>query len=461
VLRRTRFQSAAAALLLLAACTFSRETAVYPHELLPPTAPDPMGAFNVEEKLRRGMIPEVIAYLTGPGGRSMAPETAARLLAQAKLESADFSSAEVLAERVLALTPRISLRAEMEWIRSQSAYWRGDFGAAARWAEAAREAGRGVPEGWVTFLLSGKARTLYGGATAGERLVLRFRLGRPNLIRLDVQVNGLATKDMILDSGASLSLLTESAARRLGVEPVEGAVAPARGLHEKEIPMRFGWAGSVTLGGLTLRNVPFGILPDGTLSFETASLGVFTPEGVLGVHFMREFDWRIEPSERRLQAIRLPPGVAHGGPDQNLFLRRMKPMVRASFNRQPWSLFLLDTGSEPTMVTPEGLKANRYTSYQPSAPVTLEGIGKAQVSWSKVSDITLGIGRYMVWFKDLVVNEGSDTIGDGIIGMSFLSPFDIELRFSRMTLVLARPADRRFESRAPFAEDVWIPPYPG
>ena len=239
---------------------------------------------------------------------------------------------------------------------------------------------------------------------------------------------------------------------------MEGAVAPARGLHDKQIPMRFGWARSLTVGALTIQDVPFGILPDGTLSFETESLGLFTPEGVLGVHFMREFDWRIEPSERRLQAIRLPSGRVGGGPDQNLFLKRMKPMVRVSFNRQPWSLFLLDTGSEPTMVTPEGLQANRYTSSKPSAPVTLEGIGKTQVSWSKVSDITLGIGRYMVRFKDLVVNEGSDTIGDGIIGMSYLSQFDLEIRFSRMTLVLGRPGDRRSVSRSPFEPETGPPP---
>ncbi len=458
MLNGTRLRGAAASLLVVAACTFSRETAVYPQQVLPLAAPDTIGVLNVEERLQRGMIPEVIAYLTGPGGRSLVPETAARILAQAKLESADFESAERLAGRILERSPRMELRAEMEWLRSQSAYWRGDFRAAARWAEAAKASGRGIPEGWVTFLLSGEARTLYGGAAAGERLFLRFRLGKPNLLRLEVLVNGRDTKDMILDSGASLSLLTESAARRLGVEPVEGAVAPARGLHEKEIPMRFGWARTLTLGGLTLRDVPFGILPDGTLSFETSSLGVFNPEGVLGIHFMREFDWRIEPSERRLQAVRILPAVASGDPEQNLFLRRMKPMVRVSFNRRPWSLFLLDTGSEPTMVTPEGLRANQFTSYEPSAPVTLEGIGKTQVSWSKVSDITLGVGRYMVWFKNLVVNEGSDTIGDGIIGMSFLSPFDMEIRFSRMTLVLGRPGDRRSESVSPFMADPAFPP---
>jgi hypothetical protein len=449
---------AAAALVLLGACTFSRETAILPHELLPPSGPDPMNAINVEERLRRGMIPEVLAWIATPSGRNLPGETAGRLAAQAKLESGDFASAELLAERVLARTPRMSLRAEMEWIRSQSAYWRGDFGAAQRWAAAARDAGRGVPEGWITFLKSGEARTPYGGAAPGDRILLRFRLGRPNLIRLEVAVNDLATKDVILDSGASISLLTESAAKRLGVEIVEDAVAPARGLHDKEIPMRFGWARSVALGGLTLRDVPFGILPDGTLSFETASIGAFSPEGVLGIHFMKEFDWRIELSDRRLQAIRLVPGLPRGGSDQNVFFRRMKPMVRVSFNRKPWSLFLLDTGSEPTMVTPEGLRANQYVSYEPSAPITLEGIGKAQVSWSKVSNITLGLSRYMVWFKDLVVNEGSDVIGDGIIGMSFLSPFELELRFSQMTLVLGRPGDRRSVIRSPFDQEPGVPP---
>ena len=66
----------------------------------------------------------------------------------------------------------------------------------------------------------------------------------------------------------------------------------------------------------------------------------------------------------------------------------------------------------------------------------------------------------MVWFKDLVVNEGSDAIGDGIIGMSYLSSFDLEIRFSRMTLVLERPGDRRSVSRSPFEPETG-PPLPG
>ena len=452
---------AAAVLVLLGvagACTFSREKLVMRQDAVLSLPPGVVGPLNVDEKLQRGFIPEVVAFLTGPDGRKVDPEKGARVLLQAKLETGDFAVAEVIANWLLARPLRLETRAEVEWLRSQAAYWRGDFGAAARAAEASRAAGRGVPEGWIAFLRSGESRKLYDGASAGDRSTLRFLYGRPNLLRIAVRVNGEAAGGVILDSGASLSLLTEAAAARLGIETVEGAVAPARGLHQREIPMRLGWARTVTLGTFTLRDVPFGILPNDALTFETEALGLFAPDGVLGVHLMKEFDWRIEIGERRLQAIRLDREIRRGGPDQNLFFRRMKPMVRVSFNRQPWSLFLLDTGSEPTMVTPEGLVANQYTGYEPSAPITLEGIGKTQVSWSKVSDITLGLGRWAVWFKNLVVNEGGDSIGDGIVGMSFLSSFDLELRFSRMTLTLEKAGGSRRVSEPSFEPPGVSPP---
>jgi hypothetical protein len=463
VLTAARPRRAAAVLVLFGiagACTFSREKLVFRQDVVPSLPAGTVGPLNVEEKLQRGYVPEVIAFLTGPEARKVDPEKGARLLLQAKLEAGDFAVAEGIASRLLARPLRMETRAEVEWLRSQAAYWRGDFGSAARWAEASRAAGRRVPEGWITFLKSGESRRPYDGASAGERSTLRFLYGRPNLVRLAVHVNGEAAVGMILDSGASLSLLTEASAARLGIEAVEGAVTPARGLHQKEIPMRLGWARTVTLGAFTLHDVPFGILPNDSLTFETETLGLFAPDGVIGVHLMKEFDWRIEIGERRLHAIRLDREIRRGGPEQALFFRRMKPMVRVSFNRQPWSLFLLDTGSEPTMVTPEGLVANRYTGYEPSAPITLEGIGKTQVSWSKVSDITLGVGRWAVWFKNLVVNEGGDAIGDGIVGMSFLSQFDLELRFSRMTLSLERAGTSRRSPEFSFEPPPRQPPPP-
>jgi len=424
------------------ACTFSRDITILPHRLARPTPIGLVNSYNAEEQLQRGYIPEVSEFLAGPGGRSLDAVRLDRLAGQVLLERGDFHGAAPRLERALAGTGRGSDRADLAWLLSQAAYWEGNFPSAGRWGRVAQREGKRVPDGWLVFLESQAARVLYGGAAAGERLSLPVEFGRPNLLRVAVRVNGRPAEEMVLDSGASLSLLTESAAARLGVTFVPGATAVAKGLHEADLPMRLGWVDSVRVGDLTLTDVPFGVLPDGTLTFETTSSGVFRLNGVLGVHLMKELDWRIEFADRLLHARRLDRRVLRGSKDQNLFFRRMKPMARASLNGQPWSLFLLDTGSEPSMITRGGLRKTRLFEPEAAYPITLEGIGQSRVSWAKISNVTVGVSAYMVRFKDIVVKEEADGIEDGILGASFLSSFDVEIRFGSMTLVLENPLER-------------------
>jgi hypothetical protein len=432
------------------ACTFSREITVLPHQLQKPVPIGLVNSFNAEEQLQRGYIPEVAEFLSSAGGRSLDAVRFDRLRGQVLLERGDFRGAAPRLERALAGTGRASDRAELAWLLSQGAYWDGDFSEAGRWGRVAQREGKRVPDGWLVFLESQSTRTPYGGESAGEQLSLPVDFGRPNLLRLAVHVNGHAPEEMVLDSGASLSLLTESAAARLGVTGVPGATAFARGLHATDLPMRLGWVDSVRLGDVTLTDVPVGILPDGTLTFETAASGVFRLNGVLGAHFMKEFDWRLAFGDRFVHARRLGRRVVRGSKDQNLFFRRMKPMARASLNGQPWSLFLLDTGSEPSMITRGGLRKTRLFEPEAAYPVTLEGIGKSRVSWAKISNVTVGVGAYMVRFRDIVLKEDADGIEDGILGASFLSPFDVEIRFGAMTLTLENPLKRRLRaSEAP------------
>lgn len=448
-----RRAAAAAALAVAWACTFSGETSVSPHRLIRPLPGGLVNSYNAEEQLQRGYIPEVSAFLTTSGGKSLESVRYDRLLGQVLLERGDFRGAAPRLERAFAGVSRGSERAEIAWLLSQAAWWYGDFTSAGRWARAAQREGKLVPEGWAVFLESAPPRPLYGGAAAGANATLPVDFGRPNLVRLPVRANGRPAEEMVLDSGASVSLLTESAAARLGVGFVPGATASARGLHDAETPMRLGWLDSVRIGELTLTDVPVGVLPDGTLTFETASLGVFKLNGVLGAHLMKELDWRLEYIEKRVFARRVDPKAPRGSKDQNLFFRRMKPMVRTSLNGQPWSLFLLDTGSEPSMVTRGGLRKTRLFEPESAYPVTLEGIGNSRVSWGKISNVSLGVDAFMVRFKDIVVKEESEGLEDGILGASFLANFDVEIRFSSMTLALENPVERRRrEARAPEQE---------
>ena len=436
------------------ACTFSGDFTVLPHQLQKPVPSGLVNSFNAEEQLQRGYIPEVAEFLSGAGGRSLDAVRFDRLSGQVLLERGDFRGAAPRLERALAGTGRGSDRAEIAWLLSQGAYWGGDFSNAGRWGHLAQREGKLVPDGWLVFLESQSTRALYGGEPAGERLSLPVDFGKPNLLRLPVRVNGRAPEEMVLDSGASLSLLTESAAARMGVTFVPGATAFAKGLHATDLPMRLGWVDSLRLGDVTVTDVPVGILPDGTLTFETASSGVFRLNGVLGAHFMKEFDWRIYFGDRLVQARRLDRHLARGSKDQNLFFRRMKPMARASLNGQPWSLFLLDTGAEPSMITRGGLRKTRLYETEAAYPVTLEGIGKSRVSWAKISNVTVGVGAYMVRFKDIVVKEEANGIEDGILGASFLSPFDVEIRFGAMTLALENPVERHRREAKPSPQEI-------
>jgi hypothetical protein len=122
-------------------------------------------------------------------------------------------------------------------------------------------------------------------------------------------------------------------------------------------------------------------------------------------------------------------------------------MVRVSLNQEPWFLFLLDTGSEPSMATRSGLRRLKPADYESAYPMTLEGIGSTRVSWGKISNVTIGADRFMVRFKDLVIKEDATNIEDGVLGSSFLSNFDTEIRFSTMTLALVTPLDRLIRER--------------
>jgi predicted aspartyl protease len=443
-----------AGLLLIAAitaCTFSREISVHGHQLMAPLPGGLVNSVNIEEQLRMGMIPEVLEFLSGPGARVVDSTRGARVAGRALLERGDFTGALPLLERAHAEEGRLQDRAETAWAAAQAYYWLGRFEESARWARTARAQGLLLPEGWVTFLDSAGGKPLYGGAPEGARLVVKMAYDRPRIPRLLTKVNDRETDAMVFDTGASLSLLTESAAARMGVERVEGATASAVGLHRAEIPMGFGWARTVRIGDLTLEHVPFGILPDDALTFGASGIP-YSFDGVLGVHLLKELDWHLDYENRQVRAVRLVPGMRRGSRAQNVFFRRLKPMVRASLNQEPWFLFLLDTGSEPTMLTRHGVERAHFFGSGATYPMTLEGIGQSRVSWGKLSKVTVGVERYMVRFADIIVKEEGEGIEDGVLGSSFLANFDVAIRFSTMTMSLERPIDRKLREQAAAAE---------
>jgi predicted aspartyl protease len=350
------------------------------------------------------------------------------------LARGDAEAAGQALEKALAGSLAGDRRADAEWAFSQARILADDFREASRHASLAIGAGLYLSPGFVRFLESLSGSELYAGLRPGESVATGFTMGPYDLIRVPVRINGRPS-DAVLDTGASYSIVTRSFARLAGVREIADSEAYGLGLHQKPIPLTFGVVDEWTIADARLTSVPVMIMPDDALHFETAR-GPLPISSVLGLHLLKDFSLDIDYIGRRLTLERHAGPAPGNDPKQNLFFARNKVMARVTVNDSPWTLFLLDTGSELTMMTTAGVRRLSVRTAAGIFPKRVEGIGKARVSWGKVQDVSIGLAAYRLRFRDMVVAETDDTIEDGVVGSSALARFRVRIDFRHMKLEL-------------------------
>jgi predicted aspartyl protease len=397
-----------------------------------------MGGVNPEELLARGEFPEVETYYRAMPAEELA--SSARDLAlygQALLAAGDLDAALPLLSRAIELESRAVRRGELEWALARAFVFWNQPAVALDYAEAARRDGYGLLPGFLRFLEAISEVDLYAGPRLGETHQAEFSMSGFDLIRLPVKINGRDSA-AIFDTGAAYTILTQSFAREVGVREIPDSGAFGRGLHAREFPLTFGIAERLEFAGFTVSNVPVMLMPDDALLFET-SRGEFPVPMVIGLHLIKEFTTELDYSRRSLTLTRADFRPGGRSPDQNLFVSRGRLFARAALNRVGWYLLLLDTGSEPTMLTSGGIQRAGIRGSNRFYPKKLHGIGKSQAEWMRVDDVTIGFEGFGVRFRNLVVKEDVDTLEDGILGNSFLKNFRIRIDFQRMRMTLQRP----------------------
>ncbi len=399
-------------------------------------------SFNSREigaMVDRGMIPEVLDWVARqPLERREEPKI---------LES--FGRA-LVAARKYDEARKVSMRARagfgvgsvhsgaLAWADAQAAFQQGNVRAARSSAREAKEFGFPVPEGWLVYLdsLAERGRNLNRIEGHGARLF--FRYGRPRLPRIGVEVNDQPA-EAVVDTGAALTLVTERAAARWGIVPIAGSDAEGSGLHGTRFPVRFGTIDRLEIGGLVVHDVPVGVIPDSALEFESTA-GATHYDLLLGCHLWKEFRLTLDYRDRLLLLVpNTGPPTAADSAVANLFVIEGKPTLRGSINGVGWFRFLVDTGSEFTLVHRAG--SRRYgnaLSQSPIEPITVHGIGKSRSQWGKISEITLGVDAWQVFFEDVLMTDDSETADDAIVGSSFLDAFVVILDFGHLQATLIR-----------------------
>ncbi len=397
-----------------------------------------MGPLSAQESLERGLYPEVEAYLaTLPAAAVEKSPSLSMLAGQVALARGDYRAARPLLERARRLEARSSRRAEIEWALSQGAILWNDFAAAQVYASTAVQDGYGLVPGFLRFLAAFAGTELYGGPAAGQSRTAAFEQPGFDLIQTPVAVNGVASA-AVVDSGAVYSIVTRSFARKAEVREIPDSLAYGRGLHRKEFPVTFGTIDWLDFAGFTLTNVPVMIMPDDALLFETAR-GPFPVPVVIGLHLLKEFATEIDYPRRTITLTRADFRAPKGDPEQNLFWRRGRAFARASVNGAGFFQFLLDTGSETTMVTSAGLSRMGVAFSTLHAADRVYGLGKARAEHGRVSDVTVAMAGFGARYRGLLVLDDTVAFEDGIVGNAFLSRFKVRLDFSRMVLSLERP----------------------
>ncbi|MEL6551902.1 MAG: retropepsin-like aspartic protease [Cyanobacteria bacterium J06621_11] len=104
-----------------------------------------------------------------------------------------------------------------------------------------------------------------------------------------VTFNGMRTYEMILDTGASRTLITRQMANELGVVPTERMLAATA--SQAEVSFDIGQMSSISMGNVELRNTP-------------VTIGDAVSLGLLGNDFLQGYDVTIRAQENVVELVR-------------------------------------------------------------------------------------------------------------------------------------------------------------
>jgi hypothetical protein len=359
-------------------------------------------------------------------------------LGSAEMAAGRFDAARRHLRSALDQEPFRTTYAEIAWTLSQLEYLRNNFEASLEWAHVAAEHGLVVRKWHTDFLESLKNVDMYRfRGPAVERVPLR--IGRPDVPRIEVTVNGTKNIIAIVDSGAVMSIMSRRFASSVPVRKLGNFEGTFSGLLGEPIQVEFGLIESLQIGKMIIENVPVAIMPDNKMKFIVTGKSEFSIDFLLGAHLLKET--RIELDFRHNQAsfTHLTSADRIPAPDQNIFWDSFRPAVRGVINRKGWFTFILDTGSEVTFLN-AGLQASLPIQlFTKVHNATLQGLGGAKKRGDKVENVEIGLDRWAGLFRTIPMYDPGASEHErtsGIIGENYLKNFIVTIDFGRMRLDL-------------------------
>jgi len=229
-----------------------------------------------------------------------------------------------------------------------------------------------------------------------------------------------STFDFVFDTGANLSVITESYARKskLRLLNVKFKVRAITGL---EVMANLGIADEMRMGNIIVKNVVFMIFPDSTLSFAN---GLYTIKGIIGFPVIEQLqEIRINKNNITVPPAAIDRHIRNFGVDELL------PVISVAYNADTLA-FTFDTGAQFTF-----LNEPFYRDYKPlidTAGTSFEmqiggagGVAKAKAY--RLQNIQINVAGQPAVLKDVAVKTASSTARDklyyGNLGQDVMNQF--------------------------------------
>jgi hypothetical protein len=261
---------------------------------------------------------------------------------------------------------------------------------------------------------------------------------KPNplgVFEVPVEVAG-ETRYWVLDTGANISAMSKSEARRLGLHPLEGTTE-VKGVTGNLVPIQVAVVPELRLGKARLRNVVFVLLDDRDL---LVSQPHYQIDGIIGYPVLTALG-RITFDHNGTFAVDVstkPP--LHR--DYNLFIEKETPLVAARIG-DTTCLFTLDTGIQRTILTARYYRehSSDFAAYKANGQ-SLTGVGGTRsLPAYTIGTLPLQLAGHTTTLHGVPVltNRVGKTFDDfcGTLGLDAVQPFSaFTLDFHNMQLDL-------------------------
>jgi tetratricopeptide (TPR) repeat protein len=421
---------------ILAGCALYSDVSIAPLIVTPTTIEH--GA-DIHSALKRSDFLRAIEMTSNIETRQHRTSVDLAALGYAELAAGRYDSARRHLREAIDLDPYRTALANVEWGLSEVEYMSNNYDASLDWAKLSQSHGMSIKQWHLGYLeaLANVDVYHFAGKTSDS---LKMRVGRPDVPRIDVLINGSTTPaNAVVDSGAVLSIISQELASKLPVRRLKVQPGTFFGLLGEPITVEFGILDKLELAGMIVENVPVAIMPDEKMTFFVNGERTFSIDFLLGANLLKEFRLEFDFPRSLLTFTKLTTLDRRPDPAQNVFMENFRPMVHGTVNRKGWYLFVLDTGSEVTFLN-ESQMPTLPIAIQPPRIHTarLQGLGGSQKHGGKVQNVQVGLDKWEGTFRDLPMYSSSNEQerAVGIVGENFLKNFRVVLDFGRMRMDL-------------------------